>query len=160
MKTKDQERYDALNGDRCQICYARGADKRNLVVECFYAVNEVVPEAIDLSFKDERGYFLRICKTCRGEFLRHMKAWADDRRKLRCVEKDHDGAVLENVQPGLSNSMRCDDPTITMSGPEYDAYLGVKRPDPAADIPVRVFGATRMVTREEWDQMQLEMKAG
>ena len=30
--------------DKCQLCLAEGNDKRTLVIDCFYAVNEVVPD--------------------------------------------------------------------------------------------------------------------
>ena len=124
-RENDKKRWDALDDDLCMICHAYGADKRSLFVSCFYAVHEVVPEAIDLFLCDEqlkdRGYYLRICKSCRGSFLGHMEKWANERRLLRGTPLDHDGSEVYDTD-GM--------------------------------IPVRINGCVRFLTREEWDERQ------
>lgn len=121
----DAQRFAQLNPDLCQLCHAYGADKRNLVIECFYAVHEVVPEAIDLAAcpaesQRGRGYFLRICKCCRGDLLRLLGLWRNERVAHRDTPKDHDG---HEVEEDLS---RC--------------------------IPVRMHGAQVMMTPDEYER--------
>ncbi len=93
-KKRDVERWKDHDGDLCMLCHAYGADKRSLFVACFYDVHEVVPEVIDLHGCDteRKGYYLRICKTCRGEFLEMMRSWRADRVAERETPKDHDGS--------------------------------------------------------------------
>lgn len=123
----DAKRFHGADKALCMICWAYGNDKRSLVLSCFYAVHEAVPEAIDLSGCGEqhkdRGYYLRICKSCRAGLLDHLRRWADERRALRDVPKDHDGHI------------------------DYA--------DPAANIPVRIDGAIVMLTPEQWEARQI-----
>lgn len=121
----DAERYANLDGDLCQLCHAYGADKRTLIVRYFYAIEEVVPEVIDLSGVEDgkrEGYMLRTCKRCRGEFLGMMERWADECRGRRGTPKDHDGET----------------------DPEWTEGL----------IPVRQHGRTVYVTEEQWREMR------
>ena len=71
----DAKRFTELDRDLCMICWAYGADKRSWSMNCGYAVHEAIPEAIDMfglpegaALKD-RGYYLLLCKSCRGAFL-------------------------------------------------------------------------------------------
>ncbi len=97
-RADDARRYDSLDMDHCQLCHAHGEDKRSLFVSCFYRISECLPEAIDLGdvekFKDSKvpaGYYLRICKACRGRFLGHLKEWRKECLANRSEHKDHDG---------------------------------------------------------------------
>jgi hypothetical protein len=131
-REQDAVRWNSLDDDLCMLCDAHGADKRNLYVACFYAIKEVVPEAIDLSKvpQEESGvapdrsfYYLRVCKSCRGRFLGMLREWRATCVALRGRAKDHDGHPEE-----------------------YD--------DPERTIPVREHGVTVMLTRAEWDERQ------
>jgi hypothetical protein len=42
------------NTDTCELCYAEGPDKRSLFIRCFYAVDEVLPEAKGVSSRGAR----------------------------------------------------------------------------------------------------------
>jgi hypothetical protein len=126
-RERDTARFASLDWDECQLCLAKGPDKRTLTIDCFYAVHEAVPEVIDLySVPNDRfqgrGYMLRICKACRGDLLAALSVWRARRVALRDMPKDSDGE------------------------PEDD--------DPGRCIPVRVNGAIQMLTREEWDSRQ------
>ena len=126
-RTRDAGRFGALDWDACQLCESRGPDRRSLIVNCGYAVHEVIPEAIDVHSVPDmegRGYFLRICKSCRGALLGHLQAWRDERVARRGLPMDEDGD---------------DDGTH----------------DPERCIPVREHGATVWLTREEWDARQV-----
>lgn len=117
----------ALPDDQCQLCEATGPDKRSLVLDCFYRVDEVIPEAIDLHAAEDaglrgRGWYLRICKGCRGRLLAALGAWRQECIALREVAKDSDGT------------------------PEDD--------NPARTIPVRQHGAIVLMTREEYEAYQ------
>lgn len=95
-RERDKVRFETLDDDLCMLCGAYGPDKRNLVIECFYDVSEAVPEAIDLGLVDvynNRGWYLRVCKNCRGEFLDLLADWRKQRIALRNTPKDHDGYI-------------------------------------------------------------------
>jgi hypothetical protein len=118
---RDADAFANLDTDACMLCDAYGADKRSLFIDCFYAVYEVVPEALDIrGVEHERGqgYYLLICKSCRSRLLAKLQAWGDECRALRGLPKDHDGD-LEYVNP-------------------------------ERNIPVRVNGAIEWLTQEEW----------
>src|SRR6185295_10477255 len=82
-RSEDAERYKNLDEAECMLCHAYGYDKRSLTLNCFYAVEEAVPEVIDLRKCGDDvkalGYYLRICKTCRGALLQHLRQWRDER---------------------------------------------------------------------------------
>lgn len=122
-RAEGAERFRESDGDLCMLCDAYGADKRSLFIDCFYAVDEAVPEALDIAEADidghKHGYYLRICKSCRGRLLGALRVWADECRSYRGLPKDHDG--------------------------DFEIQ------DPDAVIPVRIDGTTRMLTREEYD---------
>lgn len=100
----DAERYHHSDPDLCMLCGAYGADKRSLRIGCGYAVHEAVPEAIDLFDIPEMrefGYYLRLCKSCRGALLQHMEQWRRERIELRDQPKDHDGYLWEDYDSDL-----------------------------------------------------------
>jgi len=123
----DAKRFNELDGDLCQLCHAYGADKRSLFIDCFYDIHEVVPEAIDLFAVEgelmKRGYYLRICKACRGALLGHLQQWRQERIALRDVPKDHDGNPEES--DGDTRELipvRINGATIMMNEYEYSEY--------------------------------------
>lgn len=125
----DAERLETLDQNECQLCYAHGADKRSLVISCFYDVKEVLPEAIDLSdvtveTLSKRGYYLRICKACRGRLLAKLEEWRNECIAFIPSPKNHDGELLEE--------------------------------EPGAYIPFRSYGRTRMVTQKEFQALKLK----
>lgn len=120
----DAKRYNSLDENLCMICWAYGNDKRSLFVSCFYTVHEAVPEAIDLTeapaVVKDRGYYLRICKACRGSFLGHMREWADERRKLRETPKDHDEHV-DDANPEANIPVRIDGAIVMLTREQWEA---------------------------------------
>jgi hypothetical protein len=94
-RERDAKRYADHDHDLCMLCHAYGADKRSLFIACGYAVHEAVPEAIDLYGVEgelqNRGYFLCLCKSCRGALLGHLQEWRNEQIARRNVPKDHDG---------------------------------------------------------------------
>lgn len=121
------EAFAALDGDQCMLCDAWGADKRSLFIDCGYAVDEVIVEALAIGGLDPphergRGYYLLLCKSCRGRMLEALGRAADECRALRGVPKDHDG------------------------------YIDDENPD--RNIPVRVLGVTKMLTAEEYESFR------
>jgi hypothetical protein len=114
------ETWRTHDGDTCMLCGACGADKRTLFVSCLYAIQEAVPEALDLWAVDglrDRGYGIRICKACRGRFLQLLRKWRDTCVAQRGLPMDHDGNLIDDDCEGL--------------------------------YPVRVLGAIQMMTEEE-----------
>lgn len=119
-RAADAERHASLNEDECMLCGARGPDKRTLKLRYGYAIEEVVPEAIDMRAVDGSDfYMLRTCKACRGSFLGKLEEWRDERLARRGMPMDSDGGdVWDN---------------------ESDR-----------NIPVRINGAIQMLTADEW----------
>lgn len=117
----DARRFAERDADLCQLCGARGADKRSLVLDCGYAVDEVLPEAINLHAVEPpmqgRGFYLCLCKACRGRLLSKLVKWRDECLALRGLPMDHDGNLKRT---------------------------GARR------VPVRVMGAIHWLTDEEW----------
>ena len=126
---KDQEadakRFKESDSDLCMLCHAWGSDKRSLFVSCFYQIKEIVPEFIELSLvegMEKRGYYLRICKTCRGRFLGHLRDWAEECITRRDIPKDHDGYELCGYDPIQNIPVRIDGVTVMLSEVEYEIY--------------------------------------
>lgn len=71
--------------EKCQVCGQVDEDIRHVGVECFYAVDEVVPEAEEqlvLQRSGKRfpwGYTIVCCKDCRADFLGVLKRWKDSK---------------------------------------------------------------------------------
>ncbi len=101
-RIEDKEKFNILDEAQCMLCGAHGNDKRNLIVDCMYDINEVVPEALSLHLVEGRlqghGFYLRICKSCRGGFLSMMGKWAETRKALRDLPKGHDGELLQEYE--------------------------------------------------------------
>lgn len=132
-RLRDAERLQQLDGDLCQLCEAYGPDKRSLFLDCFYAVHEVVPEAIDLLLVEKQndskhasGYYLRICKSCRGRLLDLLRHWRDDCVSLRGVPKNHDGG-LEDEREGANIPVRLNGRIVMMTMDEYGKWSAEKR---------------------------------
>lgn len=127
-RTRDTERFAQLDKDECQLCGAHGADKRSLFISCFYAVQEVIPEVIDLADVDnlnDRGYYLRICKSCRARLLAHLRQWRQECVSLRELPKDHDGYVDDDYvvrDPRANISVRKDGAITHMTPEQWEAY--------------------------------------
>jgi len=95
-RREDAAKYAALDGDRCQICGAQGADKRSLRIGYFYDMKEIAPEFLSLWYVEsseqlQRMFYLQTCKSCRAEILNAMRETINKRRALRGQELDHDG---------------------------------------------------------------------
>lgn len=122
---KDAERFAQQDHDLCMCCHAYGEDKRSLWIDCIYAVDEVVPEAINIGAVEpkpenhKRGYYLRICKTCRGRFLGMMGEWWAAGVARRDVPKDHDGR--EEAAAERNIPVRVNGAIVMMTEVEYFA---------------------------------------
>ena len=122
----DAERYDSLDPDECQLCGAYGADKRTLRLSCFYAVHEVVPEAVDLAECNvpeplRSFYYLRICKNCRGELLSALGEWRDAMVARRDAPKDHDGHDVDSPIDGRCIPVRENGRVVYLTEAEWEA---------------------------------------
>lgn len=125
QREKDRQRYESQDDDLCMICHAYGSDKRSLFVSCGYQMKEAVPEMIDLFACGEsvkgRGYYLNLCKSCRGSLLVHFREWANERRELRPLPKDHDGHLEDEDTDDLV-PVRMDGATVYMSLEDYQVW--------------------------------------
>jgi len=122
-RERDATRFRDSDGDLCMLCGAYGDDKRGLVIDCGYDVTEMVPEALDLGNvgmeTHKQGFYVRLCKTCRGELLDHLRSWRRDRVAMRDVPKNHDGYPED--APGWI-AVRIDGISVMMSAEQYEEY--------------------------------------
>jgi len=98
------ERFAEHNRQSCMMCGAVGEDMRTIVVSSGWEMSALVEELIDLAEVDSplqgRGYYCRVCKSCRGDYLRSMKFWAQACRRKRGKALTNDGAVISGAQVG------------------------------------------------------------
>lgn len=124
VQTQDAAAFAAHDEYLCMLCHAEGQDKRSLFIDCLYNVKEVVPEALAIrkaGLVRGQGYYLRLCKSCRGSLLDMMQGWANERRTLRSVPKDHDGGLLE-VSEDRNIPVRINGRIQMLNAEEFEAY--------------------------------------
>lgn len=109
--------------DICVLCHAHGPDKRTLIMACVYHITEMVPEA---ELHEDKLYYARICKTCRGEFLDGLRVWRDQCVRRRALDKDHDGEPLDSTNPEADIPVRVSGRIVMMTGDEYVDYCNAK----------------------------------
>lgn len=56
----------------CQRCNDEGYDRRTLTMRCFYEMGEL---GLPFSEDAEGFYSLRVCKSCRADWLQAIKVW-------------------------------------------------------------------------------------
>jgi len=64
--------------EKCQRCGTESPDLRTLLLACLYSLNETgVPFTIydHIASDGRKFYALRICKECRGLFIRALMEW-------------------------------------------------------------------------------------
>ena len=113
---EDAARFSSHDQSVCMLCGAKGEDKRSLWIDCFYAVHEV-PD--DQKVAHNRGYYLRICKTCRGRLLEHLRTWGNECRTMRELPKDSDGSP-EFTDPDRNIPVRMHGTTVVLTREEWD----------------------------------------
>lgn len=125
-RQEDAHRFKDSDSDLCMCCHAYGEDKRSLWVDCFYEVREVVPEAIEINGvepKPERhqgGYYLRICKACRGRLLTMLGEWWRTGVDRRDIPKDHDGHDEFEPDPERNIPVRVNGAIVMLTREEWD----------------------------------------
>lgn len=123
-RARSAARFEALDPDECQLCGAHGPDKRSLFIDCGYALYEAVDEVIDirdLELERGRGYYLLLCKSCRGRLLAALERWAEECRLLRGLPKDSDGG-LDEIDPDRNIPVRVHGAIQMMTRDEYDEH--------------------------------------
>lgn len=64
-----------MSKEICQRCGEKEDDLRILHMECFYDMNE-----LGLPFQKLNGFFtLKVCKSCRAEWMITIKNWFEDK---------------------------------------------------------------------------------
>lgn len=121
-RKRDAERYAQLDKDLCMLCDAYGADKRSLFISCWYDISEVIPEAIDL-------FNCGPAVSGRGWYVRTCKCC-----RARLLEHLKRWGIECTLLRGLDK--------------DHDGYL--LEDNEKAGIPVRVHGAIKMMTEEEY----------
>lgn len=96
----DAATFEEHDGKLCMLCDAYGNDKRSLFIRCFYNMKEAIPEMLDVTSVDGlnfNGYYLRICKHCRGELLQHLQEWRAEAVRRRSLLKTPDGMPDDTI---------------------------------------------------------------
>ena len=76
--------------ETCQRCGAVGEDRRTLWMACFYEMRETgLPFELQ-TVGDRTFYTLRVCKTCRAEWMDFLKLWF---RTPRHQDSDDQGLI-------------------------------------------------------------------
>lgn len=124
QRQHDKQRFEESDDDLCMLCHAYGADKRNLLISCFYDVSEVVPEAISLHYVEayahtKGGWYLRICKSCRARLLGMLAEWRAACIDMRDVPKDSDGDPMDAMG---TIPVRINGAVVMMSDEQYEEY--------------------------------------
>ncbi len=125
QREQDALRFKELDSELCMCCHAYGEDKRSIWIDCFYEIKEVVPDAIDISGVEplpenhKRGYYLRVCKSCRSRFLGKMQDWWEEGVDLRDLSKDHDGHA-EDQDPTRNIPTRVNGALVMLTREEWD----------------------------------------
>ena len=118
-----KEQYENLDHDLCMLCHAYGPDKRSLTIDCFYQIKEVVPEAINMHLlENDKGYYLRICKSCRGGLLGLLQEWRNSCIAKRGIAKDHDGCPEEWITSTANIPVRINGAVVMMTEEQYHDY--------------------------------------
>lgn len=61
--------------DICQKCREEDEDLRTLFMSCFYDMSELDIPFAERDIMDDKFYTLRVCKSCRGDWLMSVKEW-------------------------------------------------------------------------------------
>ena len=146
---------------RCPICCQEMDDRRHVSVECFYKVDEVVPEAeeskIFVEVNEESTYFgytRRYKDGTRDEFSSTPDPVKENLTHLN-VEQVPIGDIrlLENTIYTLECCKSCRADFLDMLKKwKQGEFVHRETNDPEANIPIRENGATRMITEEEWKE--------
>jgi hypothetical protein len=123
-RAADIKEFEERDENLCMICYAYGNDKRNFVLRCFYNVKELIPEALDL-FGLEEGH------AWQGSY--YLRVCKSCRGSLLVALK----SAADQRRP-LRTQSKDHDGDIDSYGSEQC-------------IPVRMAGATVMLTEEQYE---------
>jgi hypothetical protein len=145
----------------CPVCQGDMDDTRHVGVECFYEVHEVVPSA------EKRPFFSEVEETASiwGTTRRYPAGTKDKRRVIKTgensskIETDQVPIpairLYENHLYRVTCCKSCRGDFLQVFGKWSRGELRPRRQDDdEANIPVRVNGATVMMTRTEYDQFK------
>ncbi len=89
-------------GEECQRCHAVGPDRRTLWMACFYAMEETGLPFDKKASGDREFYTLRVCKTCRADWMQFLGLWFQTPRDPRT--NDQGLIELTEDEPAALNS--------------------------------------------------------
>lgn len=141
----------------CPVCTRPMEDTRRLLVECFYDVSEVAPSAVKVPF-------LREVADAAVTWFTTRRYPAGTRDMKRCVRTEEGNLRLvdhADPLPPLRVEERvgylfmccksCRGDFLTMLGAWARGDLALpSEPSETANVPIRVNGAVRYVTEEDW----------
>lgn len=83
--------------EMCIRCKEVDEDRRTLWMACFYEMNELgLPFVESQSCYDQKMYTLRVCKSCRADWMNAIKKWFHD-----IVPQESCGSGIFVMQAGV-----------------------------------------------------------
>ena len=164
---KGERKETNMTADICQVCGDDGPDMRHVGVECFYSVQELVPDA------EEQIFFVEIPDD--GTYLGYKRKYPAGVRER--FKTDRTSTNERDVETIHMKTVEAPIPAIRLQ--EISVYsircckscragfLGVfkrwregefREGEGEGNIPVRINGTTRMLTEEEYREFSKERR--
>lgn len=149
-----------MSDEKCPICGKMTEDMRHVSVECFYDVHEVVPEAkLEQHFieVDPKGTYWGITRTYsngkRDDFS--AEEVKTEKNTTRIINSPTEITGIRLMEIGLYRMNCCKSCRADFLEMLEQWYHGKHKHQDKGNgrIPVRIKGATRFVTEEEYQQM-------
>ena len=125
----DAIRYKNLDLDECMLCHAHGEDMRSFFFSCVWDFGKSMEEPIDTGEINDLKF--------NGYYLRICKSCRSE--------------LIGHIQQWR-------DDMVSRRGLPKDEDGNLEEFNPETDIPIRVNGAIRMITLDQWNEMQKEQE--
>ena len=126
----DAIRYETHDPDECMLCHAHGPDMRSFLFSCFWDFGESMEEPIDT--KEIKDFKFD------GYYLRICKSCRSE--------------LIGHIQ-------KWRDDMVSRRGLPMDSDGNLEGDSQEANIPVRINGAIKMITLEQWFEMKGEKES-
>jgi len=148
----------------CPICKREMEDTRHVAVECFYAVNEVVPNIEEVQIfneVDENDSIWGITRRYKNGTRDEHSCVKTGPNSTRIDTKQVPCGDIRLVEMSMFSQTCCKScraDFLEMFGKWCKGEFVTKEGE--GDIPVRVLGATKMLTEEQWKERVLKKGCG
>lgn len=153
----------------CPICKGEMEDTRHVAVECFYAVNEIVPEVKEIPIFQEVpeeasiwGITRQYDNGTKDDFSSEHGGYTEGGHpitKINRTQKPLENPkirLLEKTMYSLTCCKSCRADFMDLLR-RWNAGEFISSPG-EGDIPVRIGGTIKYITEDEWHRMRAESK--